>query len=474
MFPPKSGRAMAIRHPFLNRFWNFVQENRLILPNQKIVVAVSGGVDSVVLLHCLSLYARAEENELAVAHFHHGLRGPEADADRDFVAGLARKYGLPFFWEKADVAQFAREQGLSVEEAGRELRYRFLEDLSEQLGADLIATGHHASDQAETVLYRAARGSGWRGLGGIPLRRGKIIRPLLFAFREEIEEFARVSNLDFRIDRSNFSLDYRRNVIRHKVLPLLKQNVNAGAEQHLAELAGIFREGDEFLWKEARRSFEECVKQLKSRKITLEKAAFCGYFKIIQKYVLLHAAERLQAFDADFSARKLNLAVRAVCRGQAGRRLFLGGNWILEVGAGHFSLFQAQEAPRINLPFEPGRELRIPELGLVLRSEIVPCSEVAFSRNPLTEFADLDALKQGPLRIRSVRPGDHFVPLGMKGHQKVSDFFVNQKIPRVEREHALVLECGNEIAWLIGFRLDDRFKVRKNSKQCVRLSVAYD
>lgn len=466
---------MAVRHPFLNRFWRFVRENRLVEPGQKIVVAVSGGVDSVVLLHCLRNFAAKNRNELVVAHFHHGLRGAEADADEAFVRGLAEAAGLPFFSERGDVAAYAREKGLSTEEAGRELRYAFLERVRRETGADLIATGHHASDQAETVLYRLARGAGWRGLAGIPLRRGPIVRPLLFAYREDIEAFAAEAGLSYRLDRSNYELDFRRNVIRREVLPLLRERVNAGVDSHLVAAAAFFREGDAFLRAEAEKAFRDCVTQIKSRKIILEIDSFCRYFKIIQKYVLLHAAELLGIPPDNLTARKLNLAAELIAQRRAGKRILLGGPWLLEIGQAEIRLHQREKvSPAAAVSFRIGEPVSVEELGLTFLARRIPCKEVRFTADPLTEFVDADRLSSDRFLLRPVQPGERFVPLGTAGTKKISDFFIDAKIPRAERQNALVLEQEGKIVWLVGYRLDDRFKVNKTSKNCVQLTVRYD
>ena len=238
---------------FLNRFQDYLIKKNLISDEERIVVAVSGGMDSMVLLSCFDQMASKYNLSLLVAHLNHKLRGEESDHDEKFVSEYVQNLNIKFVSKQINVDNYAKENKLSVELAAREVRYQFLEEIRAEKKFDKITTGHHANDQAETVLFNFVRGSGWGGLAGILPKRKNIVRPLLFAYRWEIKKFAEDQNLQYVQDSSNLSMDHTRNYIRHNLLPVIKKELNSNIHKRLNDFSAIFLEGDNYLKVEAKR-----------------------------------------------------------------------------------------------------------------------------------------------------------------------------------------------------------------------------
>src|SRR5690606_7110870 len=231
----------------MDRVLETARRCRMWAPGDRIVVAVSGGPDSVALLHVLTRLKDQESLDLVVAHLNHRLRGRSADEDAAFVGSLAERWGLPAVVEEADVARMARQRGVGIQEAAREARYAFFSRVAEAWGAARIALAHHADDQVETVLFRLIRGTGTRGLAGIPPVRGPIIRPLIDVSREDIVAYCRRHRLPYRTDPSNRDMRYRRNRIRWELIPLLEERYNPRVREAIVRMARILRDEDDFL-----------------------------------------------------------------------------------------------------------------------------------------------------------------------------------------------------------------------------------
>jgi len=270
-----------------SRFKKFALENKLLGKGDKVVVACSGGPDSVCLIHLLHSLAGELQLKLIVAHFNHKLRGREADADEMFVSNLAKNLGLKFVSSSP-----SKGEQIKNEEEARILRYKFLEKAREQGRADWIATAHNKNDVAETVLLNLTRGTGIRGLGGIPLRRDRVIRPLLFAEKSEIRGYLKENHLSFRFDKSNQSLDHSRNIMRHKIIPLL-QKINPGALDTLARTAELSTLAADYISENAEMKIKE-IGERKSNKIFLERKKFSTLSPLLQSEIV-----RIIASDAD-------------------------------------------------------------------------------------------------------------------------------------------------------------------------------
>jgi len=438
-----------------HKFKQYISDKQLFNNKHAILVAVSGGIDSIVLLHLLHL---TKIKRLGILHCNFQLRGKESDNDESFVLSLSKKYNLPFFVTRFHTKSFARLQNLSIQEAARVLRYRWFESIRKENNYDLIAVGHNKNDIAETFLFNLLRGTGTDGLTGIKPLSGKIVRPLLFASREEIKYFAREAQLLFREDSSNRSEKYARNFIRHRILPSL-QKVNIQAIDHIVAAAKKIDDTNQIALETIRNFANKIVihhhdKISVSVKLLLKQKQPIPFLYFILK-------------DFGFNPKELPKILEAL--NYPGRQ-FHSSSHSLFTGRDFFYIY-----PKQNLVTK--KSFRIE----TLKPEITEPINLAFSIIENTDnfvikknnrFASFDYDKIiFPLIIRKWKNGDSFYPLGMKKKKKLSDFFIDEKIPIPEKEAMWLLETDGAICWLIGKRIDDRFKVTPTTKRILQIEM---
>ncbi len=476
------------------RVLRFIEEHRLISRHQRLLVAVSGGADSVCLLHVLSWLQGELGVTLHVAHLNHQLRGAEADADAQYVADLARRLGVSATIDRRDVAGYQARQHLSLEEAAREVRYTFLAELARSVGASWVAVGHTATDHIETILMHLIRGSGTRGLRGLqPATQWRsvassvaVIRPLLAVSRDETASYCARHELAPRTDASNRSLSSLRNRIRHQLLPLLR-SYNPRIAEALLRTARIASDDLAFLDTEVIRLWDETV-QRQETTITLDKEKLCRLPSALQRYLLRAAIESLVGNVKDIEARHIDGMMAALTK-PAGRRLNLPlgltfaidyNRFIIGQDPAALSPFPALNAEgRLNVP----GETRLP--GWRVGASIISLEQMTEKDRDFTErwfikgsvrlidsglAAHFDLEKAGnKLVVRSRQPGDRFQPLGMSQPKRLNEFMIDAKIPRSWRQQIPIVCSPEHILWLVGWRIDDRVKVTRNTRQILRL-----
>jgi len=481
---------------------DFIQRYSLISPEEIVVVGVSGGADSVCLLHVLAKWQKGLGIKLHVAHLNHQLRGVESEADAKYVSNLANSLGIPITIDRQDVAAYRIERNFSVEEAARELRYAFLAKVAREVGANRIAIGHTRDDQVETILMHILRGTGITGLCGLapcsPMahdRQGMsgpakqrnllVIRPLLDITREETTSYCQEHQLDPRIDSSNRSLSFFRNRLRLQLLPLLRQ-YNPSVDQALLRLADIAKEDNVFIEQYASELWDEVARQ-ENNAIYLDRKQIASLPIALQRQLLRAAVTRLAGDTRDIEASHIeaarNLLNKPVCK-----RISLPHSFICQGGYDEIvivSTAKQSQLPPCPFPPLPGEfPLKVPgktafpgwkvtasivgERVDSLSSRRVPsASEGACQSNLVADF-DLD--KTGTeLFVRQRRPGDRFQPLGMNMPKKLHEFMVDAKIPRSWRDHIPIVCSPQQIIWVAGWRIDDRVKVSEASKEILRL-----
>ena len=441
----------------LQDFLTFINQNGLFQPTDRLLLAVSGGLDSTVLTH---LCARARLT-FGVAHCNFQLRGRESAAEEAFVRDLAVAQGADFFVERFDTLAFAAQNGLSTQMAARELRYARFEKIRQEHHYDWILTAHHQNDLLETVLLNLTRGVGWRGLQGILPKNGCVVRPLLFATQAAIEAFAQENNLQWREDSSNQTDDYQRNLLRHQVVPILQQlnpQVVGAVAQTAARVAALTRTWDENL--------RECANQVL---VYQEDRTLILYPKLEAfSEPIERLAGLLRPFGFGFGQARLIWAARTV---QAGTT-FLSVSHCLTKDRDAFVLTQLEPTAKAKgdeamLLHETERAWRLPHFGLE-RIDVEPTDGLVFDKNPDCLYLAAERV-QFPLLARPWRAGDWFCPLGMGGkRKKVSDFLIDQKVPRDLKNKVWVLESAGEIAWVVGFRADERFKVKGDAEKIIK------
>jgi tRNA(Ile)-lysidine synthase len=448
-----------------------IQKYDMLQPGDRIVVGVSGGADSVALLHALWELRGDFHLSLMVAHLDHGLR-PEGEKEADFVRKLAGKLGAPFHCRKADVGSYQKEKGLTVQEAAREVRYAYFSEVAKKNRASKIALGHTADDQAESIIMRILRGSGTRGLSGIPpVRNGFYIRPLIEVWREEVESFLKGKRILYLTDPSNKSRHYLRNRVRHELLPLLRQ-YNPRVRQVLVQMADLFRAEEEFWQKYLTEKFPCVVRSRKKEHLILDVPSLAAQPLPIRLRCLRHAIEKVQGHLRRVSLSHI-WAIHSLLEGpDPNRTLRLPqGLIVTRVYQGlHFSRSQEDSPPFEHLVLGPGY-VEIPEVGRAIRFETQTRKrKVVYEESPnvaLLDFDDLDF----PLTLRSFRPGDRFQPLGMEGEKKVKDLFMDCKIPALQRKRIPLLFREDRLLWVAGVRIDHRARLKPETQRILRAEL---
>lgn len=436
-----------------------------------LVVGVSGGPDSLALL----AYLRESSYPLLVASFNHRLR-PQAGEDVAHVQGIAEAMGLPFVTDSADVAAYAAAEGLSVEEAARDLRYRFLFRVARQAGAQAVAVGHTADDQAETVLMHFLRGAGLAGLKGMPARvllpvfdaEIPLVRPLLAWARTQTEAFCREKGLNFLTDASNTDTTYFRNRLRHDLLPVLA-SYNPQIRQTLAKTAAALQGDYELLNTLVEQAWQKVVLGTSSRYVAFDRVQLQNLSPALRRTLLRKAAFALKPGlrDVNFDALERASTLKAVD---------VAGGLKTWVEGERFFLTDDEAAlpadwPQLGQPLAVGDEALELGAGWVLVPETLVAQDVSLVSDHFSACFDAD-LTADRLQVRPVRMGDRFEPLGMPRQTiKLSDLFVNLKIPKRFRKNWPVVCVEDEIAWVPGLRMGEKFKVTANTQRVVKLEI---
>jgi tRNA(Ile)-lysidine synthase len=438
----------------LQSFCQFITQNRLLSSEEKIILAVSGGLDSVCMA---SLFHEAKYN-FAIAHCNFGLRGEESDGDEEFVKKLAKKYKVPFFVQHFNTSDFAEREKISIQMAARELRYVWFNELLTQQKYDKIAVAHHQNDVLETMLLNLVRGTGIAGLHGISAVKGKIVRPLLFADRKEIMQYVAEHNLGWREDSSNESNKYSRNLIRNEVVSLLKK-INP-------DLENTIRQTSEKV-SAAEKVFEEHIEKL-SKEIFTEKGGV-QYFKLHQftgndcNVPVLF--ELLKDFGFSYPMVK---EIFASLESTPGKK-FESATHLLVKDREQLVITGKDLSGFMGLLLDEGiSELVAGNFRLSIESSSKKDFKISSSKD--IACLDMDKLKF-PLELRKWKEGDWFCPLGMNKKKKLSDFLIDQKVPLNLKEKVYVLTSNDAVTWVVGHRVDDRFKITEKTKKI--LSVKY-
>ncbi|SHE84157.1 tRNA(Ile)-lysidine synthase [Mariniphaga anaerophila] len=435
------------------RFIDYVNKKQLFEPHQKVLLAVSGGIDSMVLLH---LFEKSGF-QYGVVHCNFQLRGEDSDKDEDFVKQHVCSHGVPFFNTRFETEEYAGLNGISIEMAARELRYNYFEQIRANNNYDFIATAHHQDDLLETFFLNLSRKTGIRGLTGIKEKSGCLIRPLLFANRKEIDDFARTSFIEYREDRTNSEVVYQRNFIRHRILPLF-QSLNPAFSNNLSETISNLRETEEvytfFIEEEKKKavSVKGTETSVKIERLLSSPFPRVLLFEILTGYgfnpkVISQVFQSLNNFSGKQFLSKTHRLVKDR------EQLFI--TQLPENGKQVF--YVEEDETRL---FEP--------LNLVV--EKMPAENFQLEKSPDVACLDLDKL-EFPLLIRKWQHGDYFQPLGMTGFKKLSDFFIDEKIPVHEKENTWLLCSGQKIVWVVGHRIDNRFKVTSATRQMAKIRL---
>ena len=456
---------------FIGKVRATVENYRMFEEGDTVIVGVSGGVDSVVLLHVLMLLRDEYDLSMVVAHLDHGIRGEESRREGDFVRDLAHGMSLPFEAAVADVPVLAKKQRITLQEAAREARYRYYEEIRKKYNAQRVATGQTADDQAETILMRVIRGAGLRGLKGIPpVRGGVYIRPLIETSRQEVERFASSEGLSFVTDSSNIKDIYLRNKVRHDLIPHLEREYNPSIRVGLNRMATILSREDDYLDRKTEEAMAGLMKG-NGEELSLDIPRLTAFHEALWFRVLQKALARVLGGDLR-SIKTVHLD--GICRLLAHR----APNKVLCLPQGIYAekryteLFIRRGRLPTVFPFEyivdaPGVTI-LEGLGKKLVTRIERAKQ-GISMDVDSKVAHLDDDKLlHPLILRSLEEGDRFIPLGMKGHKKLKDFFIDSKVPKALRRQIPLLVSAGDIVWVVGYRISERFKFTEGSKRLLK------
>lgn len=437
----------------INTIRDYIKSNALPSPPCKLIVTVSGGADSVALLHILIELGY----ECIVAHCNFHLRGEESDRDAQFVSALAEKLHIEYLSKDFDTREYAQTNKLSIEMAARELRYAWFEELRKEHQAEAIAVAHHANDVMETFLMNITRGTGIHGLTGIKPRNGYVIRPLLAISRLDIETYLSEKSISFVVDSTNLEQYYTRNKFRHSILPLLEE-VNPSVKDTIIDTIKRLEEVETL--------YNQQVEQIKSTIITASDDGFLIDINLLQKQAGISSILYEILSPLGFSASTIQSVITSLTS-ESGKQFF-STNYRVIKDRNHLIVSPISEKEDKEYSIERNQdEIRVP---IHLKFEYLKKDKITIEKDRNYAFLDVNKLKF-PLILRKWQKGDYFFPFGMKGKKKLSDYFIDNKFSLNQKEKTWVLISGNDLVWVVGERIDQRFSVSSISKEILKIKL---
>lgn len=451
-----------------------IKSNNMFDLGDKVVVAVSGGPDSICLLHILYKLKEKLGISLVVSHINHCLRGKESDKDEEYVEDFCENLGIECFVKREDVHKISKEKGISCEMAGREVRYDFFIEVMNKVNANKIAVAHNANDQAETVLMRILRGTGLEGLVGIKaIRDDTYVRPTINSTRKEIEDYCSYNNLKPRIDKTNLENIYTRNKIRLELIPYIEKNFNSDIIQVLNRFSDTVKIDNEYMNKVSSELYAKYCKRENDR-VIITREAFKEHEAILTRIIrgaLKEVKGNLYNVDKNHIYDIIHIQ-----KNSTGKTIMLPNGIRVLNSYGNIQLYIVSMEEKIDtLEKEYGLNVNtksiLKDINLNISLEVINNQEgINFDKGSFIKYFDYDKIN-GNIKLRYKKNGDRFTPLGMKGSKKIKDFFINLKIPQNERGKIPFVVFGNEIAWIVGYRISDKFKVDKSTRNILKIKI---
>ena len=454
------------------RVINYIRKNLMFDKGDKVIVAVSGGPDSTCLLYILNELKEKLGITLIGAHINHCLRGDESDKDEEYAKKSCEKLNIDFYSKKVDVHKISKEKSLSCEMAGREVRYKFFEELVIKLDANKVAIAHNANDQAETILMRIMRGTGIAGMIGIKPVRDKIyVRPILLLTRKEIEKYCSINNIIPRIDKTNLENVYARNKVRLEMIPYIEKNFNADIIKTLNRLSDIVKIDNEYLESICQKEYEKCC-EISEQRVIINKSAFINHEAILSRII---RSALLEINHNLYNIEKIHItSIIELQKHETGKSIMLPQNIIAENSYGNINVYiyvKAIEAYKNQYSLNINEKNTIHALKKTIRIDVKSKMQYTeFIGNDSIKYFDYDKLTK-PITFRYRKDGDKFTPLGMLGSKKISDLFIDLKIPKDIRNEIPLICFGNDIGWVVGYRVSEKFKVSKNTKNILQIKI---
>lgn len=441
------------------RVINFIKSFDLIQSNDKVLIAFSGGPDSVFALYFFYKFRKKYNIEISAIHFNHQLRGIESDEDEMFCKNLCSKLSIDFSSKKLNVLSDAKKNKISIEESARNLRYKYLTKHARKFKIDKVITAHNQSDNSETILMNMISGTGIDGLSGIPVKRDVFIRPLLCLPKAEILNYLNSQKINYRIDSSNFSNDFRRNIIRNEIIPVIIKKLNPSIDSALfrssINLSKISDQIDDM----ARRIVNKSMSFKKGELVIPDEIINSEASSVLIKSALWHYL----GYKANYSEIRKIIAASSL---QKGKIITLRDNMLAAREPDGICVKRRTKSEFPSLKMRIGETVLISDKDLSIQLCKKDNLELSTARN--VEYVDASKLR-GNFNVRIWKPGDRFLPLGRKTEKKVSDFLTDAKISASAKKSQYVLENRNNIVWVVGLRIDDRFKITDKTSKVYKL-----
>lgn len=452
-----------------------IAQFHMLEAGDKVIVGVSGGPDSVCLLDILRRLATEASFQLHVVHVNHGLR-QEAQEEERYVEELCRQWSIPSTVFHEDIRAYADAEGCSVEEAGRNYRYQCFEQVRKEQKGNRIAVAHHQNDRAETMLFHMVRGTGMKGLAGIPAVRGSVIRPLFQINRQEIMEYLTAKQIRYYTDSSNASNEYSRNRIRNQVMPILDA-MNGQAVTHMAAASDAAVEYWNYVEMEAIREEKTCV-QVCGDKLLIRTENFQNYAPLLQRHIIYRTMLRMCGTARDLEQIHVE-QVRQLFEKQSGKQIRLPYAMLAER---IYDGVQLRHGQAITCPAEKEWEpvyleipgiTRIPGVGTIACKRMPMQKDVEISKKCYTKVFDYDKISEA-LLIRTPQPGDYLIADAQGNRKKLSRYFIDSKLLREERQQIPVLAIGDKICWIIGMRISEDVKVTEETRELLQIEIQFE
>ncbi len=434
----------------------YVEKHHMLAKGDKVIVGVSGGADSVCLLFMLKELGEELDLSVVAVHVHHGLRGEAADADERYVQQLCEKHQIPLQCFRRDVKEYAEQNRMGEEEAGRNIRREIFLQVLEDEQADHIALAHHKNDNVETFLWNLSRGTGINGAGGIRPMNGKWIRPLLCVKRDEIENYLKDEDIVWCIDETNQENNYVRNRIRNQMIPFFEEHVNGKTVEHMAEAIDQFSLLNEYIRTEVKKYQDGCVERTEDS-ILLKKAAFENVPAALRTHLLHNVLEEAAGQKKDIAAVHVKL-LEELLEKQVGRKVDLP-----------YEVTAARCYDGIELS-QSTKEEQEQEISVEMRVFPREAGRITFPENPYTKWFDYDIIKCA-VKLRHREPGDYITVHQDGGRKKLKQFFIDEKIPQKQRDHIWLAADDKHIMWVVGYRQNQAYQITENTKNILEIRV---